>query len=93
MIEFDLPNDLTEDFVAKIPSQRLMVNKLMEEGKLFSYSLSANRSKLWCIVSAESEFEALEIIADFPLIDYMKPKVTELMFHNMLAMMTPISLN
>lgn len=94
MIEFELPANMDTEFIQRIPAQRLKINELMESGKILSYSLSADRQKLWCILKAESEVEAMETIAEFPLIEYMDPTVTELMFHNMVAARIPLfSLN
>lgn len=93
MIEFELPDELTEDFMALIPEQRMVVNQMMSEGKLKSYSLAMDRSVLWVIVEATSEFEVMEIIAQMPLCDYMQPYVSELMFHNGAEINSPFSLN
>jgi muconolactone delta-isomerase len=94
MVEFDLPAQMSEDFMRRIPAQRLKVNELMEGGKILSYSLSADRQKLWCILKVESELEVMELIADFPLVKYMDPTIHELMFHNMVAARIPLfSLN
>ncbi|GAB3912507.1 hypothetical protein GCM10028803_55900 [Larkinella knui] len=94
MVEFDLPAEMTEDFTVKIPLQRLKVNELMENGKLLTYALSYDRQKLWCVVKARTEFEALEIISEFPLISYMDPTITELMFNNIVSLRMPLfSLN
>ena len=94
MIEFELPSVMDEEFMQKIPAQRLKVNEMMENGKILSYSLSADRQKLWCILKAESELEAIEAISEFPLIGYMDPTITELLFHNMVAARIPLfSLN
>lgn len=82
MVEIILPDEMTEEFIAKIPRQRLVINQLMEKGKITSYSLSSDRTKLWCVIKAESEFDVLEIISEFPLIDFMQPTVSELMFNN-----------
>jgi len=82
MVEFILPDEMTEEFVAKIPRQRLKINELMQTGKIMSYSLSSDRTKLWCVVKADNEYKVMEIIAEFPLIDYMSPTITELMFNN-----------
>lgn len=89
MVEFILPNEMTEEFVAKVPRQRLKINELMSSGKILSYSLASDRSKLWCIVRADSEYKVMEIIAEFPLIDYLNPTITELMFNNTV---TPLKL-
>jgi hypothetical protein len=93
MVEFDLP-EFTEDFIAKIPHQRMTVNRFLEEGKIHSYALSMDRERLWCIVNAESEIQVFQIIGEFPLIDYMKPHITELMFSNSVILKVPaFSLN
>lgn len=93
MIEFDLPRALSEEFVALIPEQRYVVNQMMADGKLRSYSLAMDRSKLWAIVSAASEFEALELISEMPLADFMIPEISELMFHNAMNRVMHFSLN
>jgi hypothetical protein len=94
MVEFDLPVEMTEEFTVKIPLQQLKVSELMESGKLLSYALSLDRQKLWCVVKALTEFEAMEIISEFPLISYMDPTITELMFNNIVSLRMPLfSLN
>lgn len=93
MIEFELPEQLTEEFLALIPQQRYVVNQMMAGGKLRSYSLAMDRSRLWAVVNADSEFEALEMIAQMPLTDFMVPHVSELMFHNATDQVMQFSLN
>lgn len=94
MVEFDLPAEMNEEFMRKIPAQRMKVDEMMGNGTMLSYSLSADRQKLWCILKVESELEVMEMIADFPLINYMRPTINELMFHNMVAARIPLfSLN
>lgn len=93
MIEFELPQQLTEEFLALIPQQRYVVNQLLAQGKLRSYALAMDRSRLWAIVSAESEFEALELISQMPLTEFTVPLVSELMFHNATDLIMQFSLN
>ncbi|NJL75325.1 MAG: hypothetical protein HC892_10120 [Saprospiraceae bacterium] len=93
MVEFDLPDPFPIEFVQRIPQQRNMVNYMLAEGKIKSYSLSLDRSKLWSIFVAESEFEVMELIAQFPLSDWMRPNIQELMFHNSSDMVLQFSLN
>ncbi|GAB3322789.1 hypothetical protein GCM10027299_18480 [Larkinella ripae] len=94
MVEFDLPVEMTEEFTVKIPLQRLKVNELMENGKLLTYALSLDRQKLWCVVKAQTEFEVMEIVSEFPLIHFMDPTITELMFNNIVSLRMPLfSLN
>ena len=94
MVEFELPNPFPEKLIVKIPSQRLLVNQMLEDGKLQSYALSMDRERLWCVVNADDELEVMRIIGEFPLIDYMRPMITELMFNNAIVMKVPaFSLN
>lgn len=93
MIEFDLPEAPDEEFFSLIPRQRYVINNLMAEGVIKSYSLAVDRSRLWVIAQAESEFAVMEIIADMPLSPYMTPVVSELMFHNSYEAVMPFSLN
>lgn len=93
MIEFTLPRALTEEFLSLIPEQRFVVSKMLAEGTLRSYSLAMDRSKLWAIVSADSEFEALELISRMPLAEFMIPEISELMFHNATDQVLQFSLN
>ena len=93
MVEFELPEILTEEFIRRIPRQRDYVNHLLAEGKIKSYSLAADRSRLWVVFIARSEFEVLETIAQFPLGDMMTPEVKELAFHNARDTMLQFSMN
>jgi len=93
MVEFELPEDFSADFMALIPKQRQVVDRLMTQGKIRSYALSMDRSVLWVVVEAASEFEVMELIASFPLADYMQPYISELMFHNSVEVYHQFSMN
>ncbi len=94
MVEIELSGVMSEDFASRVPAQRQMVNELMEQGTLISYALTTDRTKLWCVFKAESEIEVMTIMSDFPLIDYMSPTISELMFNNVVALRLPLfSLN
>lgn len=93
MVEFNLPDPFPEDFMARIPEQRTQINRLLAEGTIKAYSLAIDRSKLWSVFVAESEFEVMEIIADWPLADWLIPSIQELMFHNSTDMVMQFSLN
>jgi hypothetical protein len=94
MVEFDLPNPFPEKLIAKIPNQRMIVNQLLENEKLHSYALSIERDRLWCVVNADNELDVLRIIGEFPIIDYVRPMITELMFNNSVMIRVPtFSLN
>lgn len=93
MIEFELPATFTEEFLALIPQQRYVINNLMADGRIKAYSLALDRSRLWAVISADSEFEAMEIISQMPLSGHMKPHISELMFHNGAEAVLQFSLN
>lgn len=94
LIDITLPDELEDEFIAKIPEQRLMVNKLLAKGIVLSYSLSADRTKLWITMQADSRQEIIRQLNIFPLIDYFTYKIHLLAFHNSSAVqIPPFSLN
>lgn len=80
MIEIELPENITDDFEQRIPHQRYMVNKLIEKGTILSYSLSADRGKLWITAIAASKSQIRNMISSMPLSDYF----TEYMIHDLM---------
>ncbi len=93
MVEIDLP-PLTQEFMALIPAQRTLVNQLMTDGAIASYTLSLDRARLWVIVMAESEAQAAAILDTFPIMPYCEAEINPLMFHNAMPRELPvISLN
>ena len=93
MVEFELPHVLTEEFVRLIPRQRDHINRLLAEGKVKSYSLAMDRSRLWMVFAAETEFDVMETITGFPLGGFMTPAIMELAFHNAQDMVLQFSMN
>ena len=94
IVNIDLPGELTSDFVDLIPEQRKEIDRLFLEGKILFYSLAYDRSKLWVGIRADSKQEVWNILWSFPLIDYMKPEIHELAFHQSMRSTTiEVSLN
>lgn len=93
MVEFTLPELLTEEFVQLIPEQRRKTDELLADGVIKSYSLALDRSRLWVIMTADSEFDALHVLLDLPLTHHMTPEISELAFHNSEEMALHFSLN
>ena len=94
MIDVNLPNYFDEQFISLIPSQRLLVDKLMQQGILESYCLSINHSKLWITINSKSDSNVETIMKSFPLIKYMKYTIFKLAFHNQANFKFPnLSLN
>jgi|694.fasta_scaffold85504_2 muconolactone delta-isomerase len=82
MVTALLPEELTPRMLMLIPKQREYVSILFSENKLSVYSLNAERSKLWIAINAKNEEELYEILAKFPLYEYMDVSFEPLMFHN-----------
>jgi len=93
MVEFELPDTMDEKLIALVPKQREVVNQMLAKGKIKAYSLAMDRSMLWAIFVAESEFDVLEMIAEFPIADFVTPYITELMFTNTENQVLQFSLN
>jgi len=93
MIDIDLP-ELTKEFIELIPSQVAMTNRLMKKGKLTSYTLTSDRTKLWVTLNAASEDEVIEILQSFPIYSYLQYKIYKLAFNNYVSFSLPkVSLN
>ncbi len=94
MFQFELP-EMTDEMVARIPQQRTRISELFSEGRLLTYSLAQSRRILWCVVTAEDEQDAMELVATFPIHPYFTDVMCQpLMFHNTIAATLPdISLN
>jgi muconolactone delta-isomerase len=82
MVDFTLPAILTERFTSRIPEQRALVNKYFKEGKLASYCVSLEKSKMWAIFNAETESEVFELLKSMPLIRFLHYNISPLTFHN-----------
>jgi len=94
MVDIDLPEDVTEEFVALIPEQRAQINDLMASGTVISYTLSLDRTKVWAIINANNTAEVQEILEAMPMVDFMASTIYELAFHNVAGSGLPaISLN
>lgn len=93
MIDITLP-ELSKEFTELIPSQVALINKLMKKGKLTSYTLAQDRSKLWVTLNAASEDEAVETLKSFPVYSYLEYKIYKLAFNNYISFTLPkVSLN
>ncbi len=89
MLTIAMPDFKDGEFLSSIPRQRLHINALMEKGVVSTYTLSADRTKLWVTVNAESAEEARGIADAFPLRKFMAVEITELTFHQSAAASLP----
>jgi hypothetical protein len=94
MVEIDLPSPMTNEFASLIPEQRMTVGTLMSAGTILTYTLTADRRKLWTVVLAETEKEVHSVLARFPIITWTQYSIKELFFHHFAQSgLTRISMN
>lgn len=89
MVDFKLPDTLSEEFMSLIPYQRAIINKFFREGKILNYALSLESSRLWAVFNADSELEVMEMLSDLPLTEYMQVEISILTFYNSMEPMMP----
>ena len=82
LIDIQLKDTFKPEFFVLIPKQRKLINELMNEGIIHSYSLAIDRSKLWIVMETENENQVMDVLATFPLIKFMNPDIHELAFHD-----------
>ncbi len=94
MVNINLPEDIDDNFESLIPDHRLFIDQLMNQGTISTYSLSADRSRLWISFNCRNEREVAKHINNFPIIDYITYEIAPLLFHNTSQILFPsISLN
>lgn len=94
MVEVGLPFSPPQEFFTLIPAQRAMVIDLLMKRKFLSYTLAADRSRVWIVMVAESEEDARSLLEKQPMDKYFRYTFTELMFHDMAGALFPsVSLN
>ncbi len=81
MIEINLPEELSNEFMELVPSQIEVINELMTQRVMMSYTLNAERSKLWTTLEADSLVEITDILRSFPIYEWIEYEIHELMFH------------
>lgn len=81
MVEINLPDELSNEFMELVPAQIEVINELMTKRVMMSYTLNAERSKLWTTLEADSLVEITDILRSFPIYEWIEYDIHELMFH------------
>ncbi|TNE80314.1 MAG: hypothetical protein EP332_08090 [Bacteroidetes bacterium] len=71
---------LTEEMMMKIPQHRAKIDKYLQMGKVVSYAVAADRSALWMTVFAADETAVMDLLSKLPLVEFLNPEITPLMF-------------
>ena len=94
MVEVNLPEALTQEFILLIPSQREYMDDMFNRGVISNYTLSMDRSKLWVTMIVQTVKDVRQIMDEFPIVDYIEYTVHQLAFSNSASAIIPeISLN
>lgn len=92
MVEFQMPA-FNLEMQELIPRQRMVVDRLFDQGILITYTLAADRSKLWIVIQADGESELLTYVESLPMTMYCDYNYSEIMFHDASHFIPSISLN
>ena len=94
MVILDLPKIWSQSFAETIPAQRQLINKLLAEGVVQSYSVSADRAKVWMVITVENnEFAVDTLVSGFPIFPYVDYSWEPLLFTNDSSSVMHFSLN
>jgi len=90
MVDFTLPETLSKEFFELLPSQKVILERLFDQGKLCSFASAIESSnKMWAIFAANSEYEVMGLLATLPLTDYMKVHISMLSSYNTMDAFLP----
>lgn len=66
LFQLELPQgDLVEKEV--LAAQKEHINQLFLDGKIRSYSVAINNATIWCVMEAEEEQGAMDLVLRFPI--------------------------
>jgi hypothetical protein len=80
MVHITLPEFFHKQFYELISLQNSLINKLLADRVVLSYSLDMERNNLWVFISASSEKAVIDILDTFPIIREVKVSIHELAF-------------
>ncbi len=94
MVEIRLPEDWPRALAELIPEQRKIVQRLLAEGTVQSYSVSADRTHVWMVlVVNEAPRGVEEIMNTFPILTFGSYTWQPLLFTNDSSSVMHYSLN
>jgi hypothetical protein len=90
LVDIILPEKLQEDINKMIPTQRKIVNTLINEGIILSYSLSNKRNRLFVVISQETEEDVMITVQRFPIFKLIVDfEIIELLSHETVSSEMP----
>jgi hypothetical protein len=89
MLDIDLPGQFGNDFIQLIPLQRVIIDRMMKEGTIITYSLSSDRSKLWVVMRGDDMTDIRKRVKTFPIYKFIRYRIHNLLFHESNAIQVP----
>lgn len=89
MLQIRLPEELSSDFLARIPAHRAYVDLLINKGVMLSYAVNTDRTHGWVIIEASDADEALKIFSESPLFRFVRVRVDELFIYDSESLRLP----
>ncbi len=71
LVDILLPKNMQEDINKAIPAQRKIVNVLLNEGIILSYSLSKKLNRLFIVMTQDSEEDIMITVQRFPIYKFI----------------------
>ncbi|MEM7041113.1 MAG: muconolactone Delta-isomerase family protein [Bacteroidota bacterium] len=72
MVTLTFPPYFSQDMIALIPKQREQIVELLSDGKIASFSLNAQRTHAWLVISARNPDEVQTLLESFPMADFFE---------------------
>ena len=82
LVHISLPEVFTAEIYQLLPEQRVLINSLMEQRIILSYSLDMERKNIWTFLEARDQKHLKSILATFPIIAHVGIHIHELAYHD-----------
>lgn len=90
LVDIILPKNMQDDINKMIPAQRKIVNVLLNEGIILSYSLSKKLNRLFVVMNQDSEEDIMLTVQRFPIYKFiMDYEIIELNSHETMSSEMP----
>ena len=74
--------ELNFNFRDRMESATYLMNQMLADGQIQTYSIAEDLNRMWITMVADSEYEVWELISHLPVESIMEPIVTSLNTHN-----------
>jgi hypothetical protein len=80
---------LTEAFMSKVPAHRAVIDNLINEHIIESYTVSLVSERSWIVMNANSEDEVMDYLRRSPLFDEWEIEIEELFVYDSIHLRWP----